>query len=154
MKPLFFISLLLSVSVSVTAQNTNQDSLAISNTEQTVNTDSISTPITFPQYGENENDLFDFLRQNMRYPKEVKKKNISGKVIVSFVIEKDGSISNIEVSQKSPHPLLDQEAVRLVKLMNKWKPGYSNGEPIRVKFQLPITFRLTGPPPKKTEQEL
>lgn len=81
------------------------------------------------------------LKKNLSYPKEAKKNKIEGKVIVSFVIEKDGSISNVSIVQ-SVHPSLDEEAVRVVKLLGKFQPAYLEGNPVRFYYKLPITFSL------------
>ena len=86
-------------------------------------------------------DINLWLAQNMRYPKEAVKNNIEGKVIVSFVIEKDGSVSNIK-ALKSPHSSLTEEVVRLVKAMPNWNPGTMSGKPVRVKYTLPLSFKL------------
>ena len=83
-------------------------------------------------------DINLWLAQNMRYPKEAVKNNIEGKVIVSFVIEKDGSVSNIK-ALKSPHSSLTEEVVRLVKAMPNWNPGTMSGKPVRVKYTLPLS---------------
>ena len=83
-----------------------------------------------------------FLRQEVKYPKEAFKDGVQGRVVVQFVVEKDGSISEVEVVKKvNEH--LDAEAVRVVNAMPKWKPGKQKGEPVRVKFTLPVTFRLS-----------
>ena len=85
--------------------------------------------------------LMDYLKENTRYPEELGESCIQGRVIVTFVVEKDGSISNVKVA-KSLHPLLDKEAVRVVSSMPKWCPGKQNGVTYRVKYTLPVTFRL------------
>lgn len=86
-------------------------------------------------------DINLWLAQNMRYPEEAEKNNIEGKVIVSFVIEKDGSVSNIK-ALRSPHSSLTEEVVRLVKAMPNWNPGTMSGKPVRVKYVLPLSFKL------------
>ena len=88
--------------------------------------------------------LISFLQENTRYPEEAEKDSIQGRVVVSFVIEKDGSISNIKVV-RGVHPLLDKESVRVVGLMPKWKPAMNNDLPIRIKYNLPVTFKLNNP---------
>ena len=82
-----------------------------------------------------------WLAQNMRYPKEAVKNNIEGKVIVSFVIEKDGSVSNVK-ALRSPHSSLTDEAIRVIKAMPNWNPGTMSGKPVRVKYTLPLSFKL------------
>ncbi len=82
-----------------------------------------------------------WLSQNLTYPAVAAENGIQGRVIVSFVVEKDGSISNVQVV-RSVDPALDREAVNVVKRMPKWNPGMNNGQPARVKFTLPVTFKL------------
>jgi len=85
--------------------------------------------------------LFEYLNKNMRYPAVARDNGISGKVIVQFVVEKDGSIKDVEVA-RSVDPYLDKEAVRVIQAMPKWKPGKQRNNPVRVKFTVPVTFRL------------
>ena len=85
--------------------------------------------------------LMKFLSENMKYPEQAEKDGIQGRVICTFFVEKDGSISDISVA-KSVHPQLDAEAVRVLSLMPKWIPGKRNGEFAKVKYTFPITFRL------------
>ena len=85
--------------------------------------------------------LFNYLSENITYPKECEDVCVQGRVVVTFVVEKDGSITNAEVV-KSVYPPLDEEALRVVKDMPKWTPGMMNGEPTRVKYTVPVTFRL------------
>ena len=85
--------------------------------------------------------MLKFFAENVVYPEEALKQDIQGCVRISATIDKDGSVKNVEVVE-SVHPLLDAEAVRVVKQMPKWNPGIMNGKPVRVKFSLPITFRI------------
>lgn len=94
-----------------------------------------------PEYEGGIPALMNFLGTNMKYPVEAQKKKIEGRVIVSFVVEKDGSLSDYKIV-RSIDPLLDAEALRVVKLQKKWKPGYEKGKPVRVQYTLPITFKL------------
>lgn len=82
-----------------------------------------------------------FLAENCHYPKEAKEKQQQGVVLLEFAVEKDGTISAITVL-RSVCEALDEEAIRVVKAMPKWKPGENNGQPCRSYFQLPITFAL------------
>ena len=82
-----------------------------------------------------------WLSQNLTYPAVAAENGIQGRVVVNFVVEKDGSISNVQVV-RSVDPALDREAVNVVKRMPKWNPGMNNGQPARVKFTLPVTFKL------------
>lgn len=85
--------------------------------------------------------LMSYLSENMHYPEEAQKKGIQGRVMVNFVVEKDGSLSDITVAQ-SVSPELDAEAVRVLNNMPKWIPGTQKGKGVRVRFSLPISFRL------------
>ena len=84
--------------------------------------------------------MFEFIEKNIQYPKTCAEKEIQGRVIISFIVEKNGALSNIRVV-KSVHPDFDREALRIVKLMPKWVPGQQNGQKYRVKYCIPITFR-------------
>lgn len=85
--------------------------------------------------------LMDFLNENIKYPEQAEREGIEGRVVAGFIVERDGSVSNIEIL-KSVHPLLDAEVVRVMSLMPNWIPGRQNGQPVRVKYSLPITFRF------------
>ncbi|GAB3324024.1 hypothetical protein GCM10027299_20870 [Larkinella ripae] len=86
--------------------------------------------------------LGSFLSANLRYPAEVAKANVEGKVFVSFVVSEDGSLCDYEVI-RSVHPTVDKEALRVVKASSgKWKPGAIRGRNVRVKYNLPINFHL------------
>ena len=85
--------------------------------------------------------LKEFIEENLRYPKELEETCVQGRVIVRFVVERNGKLSNVKVV-KSVHPVLDKEALRIVKLMPRWIPGRQNGITVRVKCYIPIIFRL------------
>lgn len=85
--------------------------------------------------------MLTYLTSNLKYPESAKKEGVGGKVIVSFNVEKDGSIRNAEVV-KSVNPELDEEALRVVESMPKWKPGSKDGDNVKVKMTLPIVFAL------------
>ena len=101
-----------------------------------------------PEFPNGIEGLMDYVAQNVKYPESAKENNLQGRVIVKFVIEKDGSVSNVEVGRGWGNEL-DEEAVRVVKAMPKWKPGKQNGEPVRVSFMLPINFKLSDGTPSK-----
>ncbi len=83
----------------------------------------------------------EFIEENLRYPKALEEACVQGRVIVCFIVERNGKLSNVKVV-KSVHPALDKEALRIVKLMPKWIPGRQNGITVRVKYIIPVTFRL------------
>lgn len=85
--------------------------------------------------------LMNYLSQNIKYPVIAEENGIQGRVICTFVVERDGSITDVRVA-KSVDPSLDKEAQRVVKSMPRWIPGKQNGSAVRVKYTLPVTFRL------------
>ena len=85
--------------------------------------------------------LMKYIQQNVKYPKEAQEKGVQGRVLVQFVVEKDGSITDAKIL-KSVDPQLDAEALRVVNAMPDWTPGKQKGEPVRTRFTLPVTFRL------------
>ena len=97
--------------------------------------------IKLPEFPGGNAKVRQFISENISYPRYAEKNRIEGRVIVSFVVQKDGSIAEIEVMD-SPHELLSEEAVRVVKLMPNWIPGECKGEPAKVQFVLPIVFKL------------
>ena len=88
-----------------------------------------------------EGDVRAWLARNLQYPPVAAENGISGRVVVGFVVEKNGSISNVQVL-RGVDPSLDREAVRVVKAMPKWNPGTQRGKPVRVKYNIPVTFKL------------
>ena len=94
-----------------------------------------------PEYPGGTEALLAFLKANINYPKSCKDEKIQGRVIVSFVVEKDGRVSNAKV--KVPlFPDCDKEAVRGIMAMPKWKPGKNMGKPVRCFYVVPVTFRM------------
>ena len=85
--------------------------------------------------------LMQFLQSNTHYPAVAQENGVQGRVTVSFVVEKDGSITDVQVA-RSADPSLDKEAIRVVKSMPRWTPGRQNGSTVRVKFNVPVTFKL------------
>lgn len=94
-----------------------------------------------PSFPGGREELFKYLAYNVKYPIDAAKNKIEGRVLVTFVVEHDGSISNVNVAN-SVYPSLDKESIRVVSGMPKWIPGKANGKTIRVKYTIPITFRL------------
>lgn len=94
-----------------------------------------------PMFPGGQKEMMAFLSKTTKYPAKAVKKKIQGRCLVQFIVEKDGSISNVRVMSKV-HPLLDAEAIRVVKSMPRWMPGRLKGKPVRVKFNLPVTFCL------------
>ena len=94
-----------------------------------------------PQFPGGDKELINFIQKNLVYPKEAEEKRIEGRVIVSFVVEKDGSLIDIAIL-KGVDPALDAEALRVVKMMPKWKAGMQNGKLAGIKYTFPIRFKL------------
>ena len=94
-----------------------------------------------PEFPGGEAELIHYISKNIHYPQAAKEKGIQGRVFVGFVIEKDGSVSNVR-NLRSVDSELDAEAMRVVESMPKWKPGMHNGEFVRVSYQIPIFFKL------------
>ena len=106
-----------------------------------------------PQFPGGVAAMMPYIARNLRYPKEAEQKGLQGRVITTFVVETDGSISNAHVV-KPIDPALDAEALRVVNAMPKWEPGKQGGQPMRVKYTIPVTFRLDNgaPIPPMAEQ--
>ena len=85
--------------------------------------------------------LMSYLNSNTKYPVVAQENGVQGRVIISFVVERDGSISDVKVA-RSVDPSLDREAQRVVKSMPRWTPGKQNGQTVRVKYTVPVVFRL------------
>lgn len=145
------LALLLIVNARASAQQ-------VKKTDQTVNeittddvtdvkikkmdTDSIYNVVeVMPEFPGGMSQMATYLSENIKYPEEAKEKEISGRVFISFVIEKDGSVSNVKVARGIGKEC-DDEAVRVVKAMPKWKPGLMKGKPVRVNYLLPVNFKL------------
>lgn len=94
-----------------------------------------------PSFPGGESAMKSYLNSNVKYPVEAQENCIQGRVIVQFIIEKDGSISDVKIS-RSVDPSFDREALRVVKAMPKWNPGKLNGIPARVKYEVPVVFRF------------
>lgn len=94
-----------------------------------------------PQFPGGQIAMLQYIMKNIKYPEQAMKEGIQGRVTVRFIVEKDGSISDVK-PVLSVHPLLNKEAVRVVESMPKWTPGKHNGKPVRVRFNLPVMFKL------------
>ena len=94
-----------------------------------------------PSFPGGQGALMSYLASNSKYPVVAQENGVQGRVIVSFVVERDGSISDVRVA-RSVDPSLDREAQRVVKSMPRWKPGKQNGSAVRVKYTVPVVFRL------------
>lgn len=95
-----------------------------------------------PEFPGGQKALFDFLSKNVHYPRAAEKARAQGRVICQFVVNQDGTIDDVHVVKSGGHLSLDKEAVRVLKLMPKWILGKMGGEPVRVKYTVPVNFRL------------
>ena len=94
-----------------------------------------------PEFPGGEQAMMDFVGKNVQYPKEAMEKEISGRVLVGCIVEKDGSVNEVKIVRGIGGGC-DEEAVRVVKAMPKWKPGKEKGKPVRVSYMMPIFFKL------------
>lgn len=123
----------------------NQDAYTTQSENQATNASSTGKVYDvveeMPSFPGGQSALMSFLGSHIEYPLDAQENGVEGRVIVSFVVERDGSISYVKVV-RSVAPSLDHEAMRVVKSMPKWTPGKQNGENVRVKYSVPIVFRL------------
>lgn len=114
----------------------------MTSTAQTKKNDMVFDVVeVMPQFPGGQIAMLQYLMKNIKYPEQAVKEGFQGRVTVRFIVEKDGSISDVK-PVLSVHPLLNKEAVRVVKSMPKWTPGKQNGKPVRVRFNLPVMFKL------------
>lgn len=114
----------------------------MTSTAQTKKNDMVFDVVeVMPQFPGGQIAMLKYIMENMKYPEQAMKEGIQGRVAVRFIVEKDGSISDVKPIL-SVHPLLNKEAVRVVESMPKWTPGKHNGKPVRVRFNLPVMFKL------------
>ena len=104
-----------------------------------------------PRYPGGTNALMTYLRDNIKYPAEAAKAGMQGKVIVQFVVGKDGTVRDVKPI-RNISPELDAEAVRVVAAMPKWVPGYQRGEAVNVRYTLPVNFRMDGGPDSESQK--
>ncbi len=112
----------------------------------TSQTDSVKTPTiveVMPTYPGGDEARMKFIQSNLKYPEKERKKGITGKCVITFVVEKDGSISGVRVREGIKNGKgLEEEAKRVVKLMPNWNPGMQDGKSVRVQFNMPLVFKL------------
>ena len=115
----------------------NAQKTVVSQTDQKV----FDTVEQMPEFPGGMQAMIEFLQTNMKYPEDAEKQKVEGRVMVQFVVETDGSVSDVHVA-KQVFPSLDAEAIRVVQAMPKWMPGKEKGKVVRVKYNLPIVFRM------------
>ena len=144
MKTLYLLALLLLANFSFCQTHTDTLSLPSGKVFTLVE--------VLPEYPGGEEALMSLVRKNIKYPLHEMDNDIQGRVVVGFVINEDGSISDIAIKE-SVSPGIDAEAIRLVKLLSNFKPGTQQGKAVRVSYLLPISFKLSGPEPKKKKHK-
>jgi TonB family protein len=115
--------------------------LSIKDTVPTKDSKIFTSVEQVPEFPGGLNAFYDFLSKNIKYPDECRKKGIQGRVIISFVVEEDGALSNFQIARGVENDI-DKEALRVLKSSPKWVPGYQNGKPVRVAYAVPISFTL------------
>jgi protein TonB len=128
---------------SVKNRNVNDIISVTENPEQVIPVEKEPEVIVkeMPVFPGGEKALLSFISQNLKYPDEAIRNNLFGKVIIKFAVAADGSVRRIEVL-RSINPLLDQEAVRVISMLPKWKPGKQNGVPVAVWYFVPVSFEI------------
>lgn len=101
-----------------------------------------------PEYPGGEEALKNFIAENISYPEQAKKNGVTGKVYISFIVNKAGEVQDARVV-RGVHPELDKESLRVVNKLKKFKPGIKDGEPVNVAYTLPINFAHDGDGDKK-----
>lgn len=130
------------------AENSNTSSLVlVQNNGETILTElPKDLPVlnceVMPEYPGGMTAMMAFIIENMKYPEDAKKADMEGRVVCSFVINKEGKVSEAHVIQSAGFESLDNEALRLVNLMPDWTPGMQDGKPVQVLFTIPILFKL------------
>ena len=105
----------------------------------------MTMPEVAPEYPGGTIALLTFIQKHLEYPEGAKEQEIQGRVIVQFIIEKDGTVSDVKIV-KSVDPLVDDQVVRAISAMPAWKPGMHEGKTVRVSYSVPIHFKLQAPP--------
>jgi protein TonB len=137
MKKIVLSLVMLLAVASLSAQNTGSKS----SVKESVDEPTFITVEQMPEFPGGQEGLVNYLVENLNYPEKAKAEKITGKVYVSFVVEKDGSISNVKVLRDIGYGC-GEEAVRVVKAMPRWKPGMQRGKNVRVQYTLPLNFQL------------
>lgn len=105
-----------------------------------------------PEYPGGDGELIKFLVQNVQYPQYERDRDIQGKVLVRFVVTEDGSVKDVTVV-RGVSPGLDKEAVRVLRMLPRFKPGMQQGKPVSVYYNIPIVFKLSGPDPAEKKKK-
>lgn len=101
-----------------------------------------TTTETMPEFPGGQEAMYSFITNEIVYPQDAREKGVTGTVLVKFVVEKDGSVSNAEVIVPL-YPSIDKESVRTIMAMPKWKPGMQEGKPVRCYYNIPLKFWMS-----------
>ena len=137
MKKIVLSLVMLLAVAALSAQNTRGKN----NVKESVDEPTFIAVEQMPEFPGGQEGLVNYLVENLNYPEKAKAKKITGKVYVSFVVERDGSISNVKVLRDIGYGC-GEEAVRVVKAMPHWKPGMQRGKNVRVQYTLPLNFQI------------
>ncbi len=124
------LALLLIVNTNAMAQN-----------KKAANDKVLEKAEVMPEFPGGEQAMMKFVSENVQYPEKAKEKEISGRVLVGFIVEKDGSVNEVKIVRGIGGGC-DEEAVRVVKAMPKWKPGKQDGKTVRVSYTMPFFFKM------------
>ena len=128
------IALCLLIATAVTAQDNEYEYEEVIIGERAVD--------IMPKFPYGLPGLSIYISDNLKYPNEALKNHIEGKVLCSFIIDKDGSITDISIVRSSGYDSLDNEAIRMLNAMPKWIPGKQDGKTVRVRYLLPVNFKI------------
>lgn len=154
-KYVMIVSLMLSLNVPAMAQNdtvkTESEGEVIKAKQEIIQLEEKVFDVVeqMPQFPGGPSAMFEYIRKNTKYPAFAKDNAIQGRVICTFVVERDGSITDVKVV-KSVDSWLDKEAERVIKAMPHWTPGKQNGMAVRVKYTVPVSFRIYKSKARKT----
>ncbi len=143
MKSLLALTMLLCFTTTYAKDGQNPDIMCQEDNDTTIYMAADKLP-EFP------GDISIWINAIIKYPEECKKAGIEGHVLVKFVVEKDGSITNVKAI-RSPHEAMAQEAERVLRLMPKWKPAELNGQSVRMRMNIPVRFKLKQDKPAETQ---
>lgn len=140
---LFLLVMMLALPASLCRIHAQESSIAPTEEEE-------AFPIVekMPEFPGGEKALFQFISENLTYPDALAHTHAQGRVVCQFIVEKDGSISHVEVVRSSGYEALDNEVVRMISSMPNWTPGEQEGKKVRVKYHVPVNFKLQAPEPE------
>lgn len=95
-----------------------------------------------PQFPGGPVEMMKWLTRNLHYPKQLEERKMQGKVVAEFIVNKDGSITNVDIAVSSKNVIFDREVLRVLRMMPRWTAGMQNGQPCRTKVCIPVEFRL------------